>query len=67
MIKMPHPTVPPIQRSTKRQDPVPVGAPTALALPNSGTMVPWAPQGLGVFFGGVLRVYALQKIERSAE
>ena len=64
MIKMPHPTVPPIQQ-TQRQDPVPVGAPTALALPNSGAMVPWAPQGLGdflfrnsktQFFGAVLRV-----------
>lgn len=44
---------------------MPVGAPTALALPNSGAMVPWAPQGLGdfsfrnsktQFFGAVLRV-----------
>ena len=37
--RSPLPGPPPVQ------DPVPVGAPTALALPNSGAMVPWAPQG----------------------
>lgn len=61
MIKMQLPTFT-HPTDSPRQDPVPVGAPTALALPNSGAIVPWAPQGCGFFrgipqfFGGRLGV-----------